>query len=204
MARGRKPDPPGLQEMKGNPGKRKKRRDAAKMRVAELAAADAINLDPLAPPKILRDPHLETARRIWIELMPVLRSFNLLTKLDRYTFAMYCVHMSDWLSATKDIADNGHSYKAVNVNGDELHRMNPAVKVRQVSERAILEISARFGLDPQSRFKLLREQSLSPLPGDLFSNPQSQSDDQAINTSQDIFDPVGLMGSLSANQTKLN
>jgi P27 family predicted phage terminase small subunit len=75
---------------------------------------------------------------------------------------MYCVHMADWIAATLDIHKHGSWMKAKNVNGDEMPRLNPAVKVREIAERHILQISERFGLDPANRYKLMRDQAAAP------------------------------------------
>jgi P27 family predicted phage terminase small subunit len=188
MTRGRKPDAPALAAAKGNPGRR--RRDTPAARAAELAAAAAESADPLAPPRYLRDAKLRPALAIWRQLVGELRRFNLLDTLDRGTFAMYCVHMADWIAATKDIAKYGHSYTAKNVNNDDLMRLNPAVKVRELAERHILEIGSRFGLDPASRYRLLRDQSAAPLGGLFGSASEGLSAAPAPAAEEE---PVGLM-----------
>jgi P27 family predicted phage terminase small subunit len=94
--------------------------------------------------------------QIWKDLSSDLRRINALARLDRFGFAMYCVHMADWITATKEIRLRGATYKARNtVNGDVLQKLSPWVKVREIAERHILELAARFGLDPTSRYKLV-------------------------------------------------
>lgn len=94
--------------------------------------------------------------QIWRDLSPDLRRINSLARLDRFGFAMYCVHMADWIRATLDIKAKGETYKARStITKDWLLKMNPMVKVREIAEKHLLELGARFGLDPTSRFKLV-------------------------------------------------
>jgi P27 family predicted phage terminase small subunit len=93
---------------------------------------------------------------VWKDQAPHLKRMNALQKPDRYTFAIYCVHMADWIRATLDIRKNGATYKARStITKDVLHKLNPMVRVRNDAERAILDLATRFGLDPLSRFKLV-------------------------------------------------
>ena len=198
--RGRKPDNPAIQAAKGNPGRRSRGKKAAPgKRAAELAAVPAVDGGALSPPNYLAaDPNLRAALEIWREHVPELRRLNLLDHLDRHTFAMYCVHMADWIEAVKDIAANGNSYIATNVNGDDLIRLNPSIKARELAAKHILDIGARFGLDPSSRFKLLRDQSAAPLGG-LFGGagakggeaPEPERGSEGAPGGE--IDPVGLL-----------
>lgn len=201
MTRGRKPDAPALQAAKGNPGRRRKTKETPADRAAALLAAPPTSSDPLAPPAFLADTKLRPALAIWCELVPELRRLNLLAPLDRHTFAMYCVHLADWIAATKDISNNGHSYTAQNVTGTgELNRLNPAVRARELAERHILDIGSRFGLDPASRYKLLRDQGAVP-SGGLFDATRPAAPDTAADALADMpappapgdDDPVGFM-----------
>lgn len=111
----------------------------------------------------------DEALQIWKDLSPGLKRLNALSHPDRYAFAMYCVHVANWIEAEREIRKHGATYIARNsVNGDELQKLSPWVRVREISERHILEIGSRFGLDPYNRFKLLKEEALVPqgfLPG---------------------------------------
>lgn len=116
-----------------------------------------------------KDGAFDEALHVWKDLSPGLKRLNALSHPDRYAFAMYCVHVANWIEAEREIRKNGATYIARNsVNGDELQKLSPWVRVREISERHILEIGARFGLDPYNRFKLLKEEALVPqgfLPG---------------------------------------
>jgi hypothetical protein len=68
---------------------------------------------------------------VWKDQAPHLKRMNALQKPDRYTFAIYCVHMADWIRATLDIRKNGATYKARStITKDVLHKLNPMVRVR--------------------------------------------------------------------------
>lgn len=201
--RGRRPDSTS-QAAKGNPGKRKKRKVAklsAEQRAAQLAAAEAAALTPTDHPRFLADPRLKEALAIWRELEGDLKRLHLLDRLDRHTFAMYCVHMADWITATRDVQKRGHWKNVKNVNGDLMPRLNPMVKVREIAERHILDIGARFGLDPANRYKLLRDQAAAPTPNDLFNRAPATAGDQPAQPApapDQLPSPLGLMDDLSS------
>lgn len=201
MGKGRKPDSAGLQAAKGNPGRRKKA--SAEQRAAVLAAAPRVGGDELAPPAMLKDRALGPARKVWEELAPELRRLNLLQPLDRYTFAMYCVHMADWIKANRDIQREGAHYDAPMTGGEAtMKRLHPAVKVRELAEKHLLEIGARFGLDPANRYRLLRDQAAALVSsGGLFDRePETDTRPPASPAPEPDLDddPVGLMRRMSA------
>ena len=189
--RGRTPDAPGLQAAKGNPRQRKRKHSvrSAEERAAAIAQALAPG-DTFGPPDFMAESTaFDPAIAVWKELSPELKRIGLLERLDRYSFAMYCVHMADWIAATREIAAGGAHYKAKNINGELIERMRPSVKVREIAERHILDHGERFGLNPQTRFKLLRDQSLigaGPLFGADAPKPPAEGD----TTTED---PVGMM-----------
>lgn len=131
------------------------------------------------PPFMVDDGAFDSALVVWRDLSPGLKRLNALTHADRYAFALYCVHVSNWIEAETAIRNNGAIYKARNtVNGDELQKLSPWVRVREISERHILEIGSRFGLDPFNRFKLLQLEALVPagmLPGLFDANAEQQT-----------------------------
>ena len=151
--RGRKPDRPGLQEKKGNPRQRKRAekntRVSVEVEAGKLSAVAPVSeASPLAKPtsgqkakpvrtypKFLDDARLKESLAIWLELEPDLKRLHLLQPLDRNTFAMYCVHMADWIIATRDIQKRGHWKDVKNMNGEPMPRLNPMVKVREIAER---------------------------------------------------------------------
>lgn len=189
----RRPDPPGLQAAKGNPGRRK----PAKTRAGALASTPGATADALSPPEFMDGAEdFAGALAVWRELAPELKRNNLLERPDRYTFAMYCVHMADWIDLTKKIATEGTHYEAEGVTGQKLWRLNPAVKAREIAERHILEIGPRFGLNPADRYKLLKDQSAAKFG--LFDRVPDGKDDGA-KEGDGVDNPVGLLGRAAAS-----
>lgn len=215
--RGRKPDRPGLQEKKGNPRQRRRSRgpgkvsaetEASKLSAVAPASDGSPVADAGAPkikparlhPKFLEEPRLKEAFAIWMELEPDLKRLHLLQPLDRHTFAMYCVHMADWIIATRDIQKRGHWKNVKNVNGEPMPRLNPMVKVREIAERHILDIGARFGLDPSNRYRLLRDQAAAPKAADLFNQqPISDQPSAPVSDPHQLPSPLGLMDELATS-----
>lgn len=216
--RGRKPDTAAMQDAKGNPGKRQRARKAkpasADQRAAQLASAPAdLNATagklaaPISHPKFLAEPKMKEALAIWKELAPELVRLHLLDRLDRYSFALYCVHLADWIVATRDIQQRKQWMNVKNVNGDMMPRLNPSVKVRELAERHILEIGARFGLDPANRYRLMRDQAAAPLPqgnaGDQPGLPLEGEPGAGNRDASSIDDgappnPLGLMNDIAS------
>jgi P27 family predicted phage terminase small subunit len=175
MPRGRKGDSPEVKTKKAGrfrkPDARQRRKKPA-MSVeqrAEMIAAltDGQILNP--PSFMLEGRDFDLALQVWKELAPDLDRLNALARPDRYTFAMYCVHMGDWIDAVRELNANGPTYIARNtVNGDELQKLSPWVKVRELAEKNILKIGERFGLDPSNRFKMIRDEALIAGQRNLF------------------------------------
>lgn len=207
--RGRKPDNAAQQHLKGNPGRRKgAKKAAAEERAAALASAPPSGTDKLSPPAFMEGAKFETERAVWNELVTELRKMNLLHRLDRYTLAMLCTHIADWIGATNDIKDNGTHYEAENVNGKPLMRLNPAVKVREIAEKHILDIGGQFGMNPFQRYKLLRDQAAVGV-GDLWSAARDREKAEAEGRAaaadmDDEDDPVGRFGGMSGSPDRLN
>lgn len=172
MKRGRKGDSPETKTAKDGHFRKPERRARSKFKSALSAEERAQVLASLKEgevPSFMMDQRFDMELKIWTELAPDLRRINALANLDRFGFAMYCVHMADWVAATLDIKKNGPTYKSRNtITKDVLHKLNPMVRVRDIAEKHILDIGGRFGLDPFNRFKLIAAEAFGggqlPLP----------------------------------------
>jgi phage terminase small subunit len=163
---GRLADAPGVQEAKGNPGRRLsavKRRELEAQRVAELLAQPpADGADALAPPAIIADGPLAAASMaIWRDLAPKLAATHRLQAQHRPVFAMFCVYFAEWVLANEEVAKRGHTQKVKTVAGGFMERMRPAVVVRDRAFNMVLQLSARFGLTPSDEYGLFKEQALA-------------------------------------------
>lgn len=173
---GRRPDPPGLQEAKGNPGRRSKAvkaREAQAARVAEMLG-NAASAD-LAMPPLLTDPLFAPALAVWKEIGPELARTSRAPKESRLILAMLCVYIAEWMAATVDIATNGQFQSVPTVSGGHMERVRPIVQFREVAMGNIRHLSAEFGLTPAEMFSLFKDQAAAAQanPG-LFDAPGAQ------------------------------
>lgn len=197
--KGRKPDAPGLQDLKGNSGRRKTKAEkqlADATRLAELlATAPGAEQDPLAPPAFL-DQRSAPALAVWKEYAPRLHGLNMLDAVYRHTFALFCVYMGEFVTANEDILAKGYSVMVKTISGDKMPRENPSVSRRAEATKYILQLSENFGFTPLDQYKLLKEMGsvLPPgsRPGDLFggrgTGGQAPAADQDAVGVMDAFD----------------
>ncbi len=151
-----------------------------------LADAPAASPGALAPPALLADPRLAPARRFWDGHAEQLAAIGTLKALDRFTFAMFCVYVGEFIAAEDDILAQGYSVKVKTVSGDMMPRENPSVARRDLAAKQILEMSRMFGLSQVDRFNISKiargaglQGDLFDLPGDAPSKPDSSEQDDA-------------------------
>lgn len=190
MTRGRKPDSPALQAVKGSPGKRA--RAARTITRTERLAAN----DPLRPPTFLTagkgDEGFTLALKIWREQAPHLHRRNLLDRMDRYAFARWCVYQAEWIEATQTIKTEGVTRLVKTVGGDEMPRRHPAASHRDRIELAMGKLEASYGLTPADRYKVMRDQAANPLGG-LFDDETERGQGPSAPAPSGELDPVGFM-----------
>lgn len=191
---GRRKDTPRMQAAKGSPGKRMSKADRALAEAERLAsviaAAPAESSDPFAPPAMLLDERLKPALTVWRELAAELKQFNIVSNLDRYTFAVLCISVADYMAAVDNILVNGPQYWAKTHGGNKMLRTNPAVMVKERLGKFIFDAAAEFGLSPLRRYALLREQSA--YGGGSMSAGVAHSADAPALTCADDEDLIGL------------
>ncbi|MGJ0505620.1 MAG: P27 family phage terminase small subunit [Methylocystis sp.] len=155
-----------------------------------IAAAPAESSDPFAPPAMLLDERLKPALTVWRELAAELKQFNIVSNLDRYTFAVLCISVADYMAAVDNILVNGPQYWAKTHGGNKMLRTNPAVMVKERLGKFIFDAAAEFGLSPLRRYALLREQSA--YGGGSMSAGVAHSADAPALTCADDEDLIGL------------
>lgn len=160
------------------PRKRTKRRTKAERAVAEaerlarlLAEAPAASDGRLAPPAFIADPRLAPALRFWKEHAPQLEALGTLEAIDRFTFAMFCVYVAEFIAAEDDILTKGYSVLVKTVSGDRMPRENPSVDRRDLAAKMILEMSRMFGLSKVDRLNISKLARGTALEGTLFDPP---------------------------------
>lgn len=158
---GRPKGDPADQAAMGHPGKRKTKTEKAileaERQAALLAMPRATDETSGAPPVYLENPQLLPAMAVWKEYAPRLDRLHLLSRLDRHTFALFCIYAAEFVVANEDILVKGYSVMVKTVSGDKMPRENPSVGRRDHAAKMVLEMSSKFGLTPSDRNKLLRE-----------------------------------------------
>lgn len=199
MARGRKPDTAEQQAAKGAPGKRMSAKEAHKVR--ERKAPAPIVVGKVQPPKWLK--HSRKATQIWNHLAPKLERLNLLHDLDVAPFARYCRYIVEWIAADQAVQKEGTWFNAIDTNGNATKKRHPAFQALQDLEKMLREIEGTFGMRPDARYKIMRDQAAAhglgvnlpwgeeqPTP---LGEPLNRTDD--VPGQQDI---VGILQSLNS------
>jgi P27 family predicted phage terminase small subunit len=173
--------------------KRKKKITKTQRAVAEaerlarlLADAPATSPGALAPPALIADPRLAPAAKFWKDHAEQLCAIGTLKALDRFTFAMFCVYVGEFIAAEDDILTQGYSVKVKTISGDHMPRENPSVDRRDFAAKMILEMSRMFGLSQVDRFNISKLARGAGLQGELFdplgdapATPDTQDQDKA-------------------------
>src|SRR4051812_42100672 len=94
----------------GHPGKRRNKTEKAiaeAERQAKLLALPRADETSDSPPAYLADPRLAPAMAVWTEYAPRLDKLHLLARLDRHTFALFCVYAGEFVVANEDVLIKG-------------------------------------------------------------------------------------------------
>jgi P27 family predicted phage terminase small subunit len=214
MARGRRADDPRDQKAKGFPGKRKNKTEIALAKMERAAARDAQLLaqagtgaDIQALPIFLEDKRLAPATIIWREYAPRLDKLHLLTTLDRYTFAMFCIYAAEFVLANRDILDKGYSVgvptiaKGKDGKSGIMLRENPAVSRRDFAAKMMLDLAEKYGLTPLDRNKLIREHAMRADEETLFGRVRSQPQQPTPHAPPADDEANSMVGSLARLDT---
>lgn len=186
--KGRKPEGDAIHLAKGNPGKRRR---------SPTSAAPAL-VNGVAPPKWLKKSR--AASEVWATLAPALARINALSDLDAFPFARYCRYVVDWIAADESVRKEGVWYDAVDTNGNATKKRHPAFHARQELDKVLREIEAAFGMRPDTRFKILRDQAAAAGHGlgGLFGDepaPQPRDDAPARDP---VAEPIGSLTKLDS------
>lgn len=131
--KGRKPKPPVLRLVTGNPGKR------------------PIKAVPQPTGKAARPAGLSPgAAAEWQRLAPRLVALGLLTPADRAFFAAYCEAVETWRDSNEKLRQHG----AVVLDANRRPIKNPWLRVRSDAAAEIRLFGAEFGLSPVARARL--------------------------------------------------
>lgn len=205
MTRGRKPDTPEHQNAKGAPGNRMSQ---AERKSIQSEKPKAVAIGKTLPPKWLR--RSASATKIWNELAPLLQRMNLLTDLDAQAFARYCRYVAEWIVADQVVRKEGTWFNAVGTNGEATKKRHPAWQAMQDIEKMLREMEATFGMRPDARYKIMRDQAAAhgfgsmPLFGGQ-DRPASGGAEVSEPESTDQHEVIGALGAYnSAPPDRLN
>ncbi|MBT9370286.1 phage terminase small subunit P27 family [Rhizobium sp. CSW-27] len=177
--RGRKPDTPEQQAEKGAPGKRMSQ---DRVKAERQKAPQPVAIGKVKPPKWLKKSRKAT--EVWNDLAPKLERLNLLSELDAGPLARYCRYVVEWIAADLAVQQEGTWFLAKDTNGNETKKRHPAWQAVQDIEKMLRDLEATFGMRPDARYKIMRDQAaargLGAL-GDLFGD---QPGHQAASTTQ--------------------
>ena len=140
MPVGRKPKPPALKILEGNPGKRKIETDIPQ-------PDDRI---PTCPYWLEEDAKVE-----WMRVAPELNRLGLLTRVDRAALAAYCQAYARWMAAEKVLTADGMTCEYTNKNGSTNSTLRPEVLVVRQYLQIIRAFCVEFGLTPSSRARMV-------------------------------------------------
>jgi P27 family predicted phage terminase small subunit len=165
---GRRKQDPREQRQRGHPGRRKTKTEREIEKLEAQAAEDAkllaVSHDPAdlqALPMFIADKRLAPAIEIWKEYAPRLDKLQLLTTLDRHTFAIFCIYAAEFVLANREILDRGYSLPVPTIAKDakgkpgSMLRENPAVGRRDFAAKMMMDLSENFGFTPLDRAKLI-------------------------------------------------
>jgi P27 family predicted phage terminase small subunit len=142
--RGRKPTPPYLKLLKGNPGKRAIRPTVGAQRP----------LEPPPPPDYLRGH----AKQEWIRVSPELFALGCLTNLDTAAFGAYCTAYSTWRTAAEAferVAAGDPVMAGLIVKGDGGSAVkNPLLTIERNAAETMVRIASEFGMTAAARARI--------------------------------------------------
>jgi P27 family predicted phage terminase small subunit len=95
------------------------------------------------------------ARRMWGELIPLLQSMGVLTRIDRNSLIRYCTYWSRWVKAEQWLAKHGTSYPIRDGNG-KTKSIGQFPQVSEASKLGMLlaRLEQEFGMTPSARSRI--------------------------------------------------
>lgn len=174
MARGRKPETEDQQAAKGAPGKRMTQNAAQVVRAKSTFTPMMVG--KVAPPKWLKKSRKAT--EVWNDLAPKLHKLNLLHELDAVPLSRYCRYIVEWIAADLSVQKEGTWFETLDMNGNATKKRHPAWQACQDIEKMLRDLESTFGMRPDARYKIMRDQAAAhglgsglPLFGDHSPSP---------------------------------
>lgn len=196
VARGRKPDPAEVQAAKGAPGKRMSTKEAVAVRSSTKAAP--VQIGNVRPPKWLK--RSRKATEIWNDVLPQLLQLNLATQLDALALGRYCRYVAEWIAADLTVQKEGTWFDAIGTNGEPTKKRHPAWQACQDIEKMLRETEAAFGMRPDARYKIMRDQAASHGVMPLFDRSEQSEprSDKPSSPQTPEDDALGILGTFNS------
>jgi P27 family predicted phage terminase small subunit len=150
--RGRRPLPPHMKLIMGNPGKR------------PIEGLDSsVQADPPEMPDFLEGE----AKAEWERIVPELLELGLLARVDRAQLALYCMAWARWVEAETKIAEARAQGKnpllVMTPNG--YPQLSPWVVLSNQAQAQVQRYLVEFGMSPSSRARVKPGSGQLPLFG---------------------------------------
>lgn len=140
--RGRRPESDGLQELKGDSAKRKRRKG-----VVEVLDAEPL---PDGTPSHLS----EFARAFYRKVAPELVRLNFVRMTDRTILERYCEALAEFWKMNTSLRGKPRTYWTDTLHG-KMKRIEPTFLLMQRQEKLLFDYEDRIGLNPQARQRIL-------------------------------------------------
>ncbi|MBS1015190.1 phage terminase small subunit P27 family [Acetobacter persici] len=137
--KGRKPNPPRLQVVGGNAGKRAVREDGLRLP------------SQYAPPP----DHLDSyGIEAWEKLVPELVKLQMFTVLDHHAVEQYCQTYARWRRAEDALKEKGSDTYETHGKQGTMRRALPEVAIVAEAIRLMRSVGSEFGFSPVARLRL--------------------------------------------------
>lgn len=97
----------------------------------------------------------EEARAAWDELLPMLATMNIVTRVDGNAFARYCHLWARWRRAELFIKDRGEMYPLKDEQGQvRCFQQWPQVAIANKLSMQLTKLEQEFGMTPSARTRI--------------------------------------------------
>lgn len=155
-------------------------REAAAHRASTKIAP--IQIGNVRPPRWLKKSRKAT--EIWNDVLPQLLQLNLATQLDALALGRYCRYVAEWIAADLTVQKEGTWFDATGTNGEPTKKRHPAWQACQDIEKMLRDTEASFGMRPDARYKIMRDQAASRGLLPLFGQGHDEGDSTAPETQE--------------------
>lgn len=192
MPRGRRPLPPAVKKLRGNPGKRKIVPDRAMpMKGTATPGPNDVAALPTPPPPATLGP---IGKAEWKRIAAEMVRLGTLRELDRTAFELRCQAYERRERARKQLGA-----KLVYETPTGAIRPHPLVKIIEAADKQIRSFDIEFGLTPASRARVAhvtgeQRQAALPLPEPQKAQPTPQHDAPEGAAPQPLSDDAFFAG----------